>query len=1232
MTPFLPPGLIALHSNRTEMLAETVFAWLRAHPLGPLEQEVVLVQSNGMAEWFKMALARQQGVCAAMRVELPGRFLWRTYRQVLGKGNVPFQSPLDKAALTWRLVRQLPELAYTPGFEPIAGFLQGGSDAGRLLQLATRLADLLDQYQVYRPDWLGDWERGVDTLAAPGRPSLAMPDDQRWQPLLWRQLLASLDARERSTIRPHIHQQALQVLLNQQEGAGALAQPVARRVVLFGMAQVPLPVLETLAALAGHTQVLLAVPNPCRFHWADTLDGRELLQFERRRQPLRGGRDLAALPLEAMHAHAHPLLAAWGRQGRDFVRQLDAFDDAQQAQQRFALPRIDLFGEDAEADGGPGQPLLAQVQQRIRDLVPLAEHPPHTADAADRSVVFHTAHSAVREIEVLHDQLLLLLADPPGGTPLQPRDIVVMVPDIATQAAAIRAIFGQYPRHDARFIPFDIADLQARQSIALVGALEWLLRLPQERCRLSALRDLLEVPAVAARFGVADDALPRLSQWMAGAGIRWGLNAEQRTGLGLDACGAHNTADFGLRRMLLGYASSATGFGGIEPYAEVGGLEAELAGALAQLLHRLERWRAEVAEPATPSEWAQRGRALLADLFSATDESEREVLAALDGALAQWLDACAQARFGEAVPLDVAREAWLSLLEEPSLDKRFRAGGVTFCTLLPMRAIPFEVVCLLGMNDGDYPRRTPRSDFDLMALPGQARPGDRSRQSDDRQLMLEALLSARRVLYLSWCGRSVHDHSAQPPSVLVSQLRDYLAAGWQGDVLGQRTTEHPLQPFSRRYFEGHASLCTHAREWRTAHGADLPDTGEAAPLQDLPAGAAMPPPASAAAAALAARAPLTVTQLAAFLRHPVRTFFRERLGVVFDAALEEDLDDEAFGLQGLEEYGVVRSMVDKVLADLARRGEGGALQAEPVAAAVSLRLGQLQRAGRLPLGGFAERTQQQLQGVLLPMLQAWQALQQRYPCKEPRASLRATGSSPGDMDVPTPEGGEASGIHLEDWLESLRSRAGTGTGTDADADADLDANTDEGMNADAAPDTGRTVWLELVPSRLLGKDLSKGPVVRPDMLLPAWVRSLAAAASGVEAPGVLVGRDATLHLPALDADEARQQLAQLLQVWQQGMQAPLPLALRTGLAWVQDGNAAAMQAYEGGWNSEGENADPCLARIYPDFEALSADDRMDALAQLVCAPLARWASSQVRATVHVPATEAAAEPEKMDAA
>ena len=143
----------------------------------------------------------------------------------------------------------------------------------------------------------------------------------------------------------------------------------------------------------------------------------------------------------------------------------------------------------------------------------------------------------------------------------------------------------------------------------------------------------------------------------------------------------------------------------------------------------------------------------------------------------------------------------MEAMDVPKLNQRFQAGGVTFCTLMPMRAIPFEVVCLLGMNDGEYPRRSMRSDFDLMGLPGTARPGDRSRRDDDRQLMLEALLSARRLFYVSWCGRSVRDNSEQPPSVLVSQLRDYLNVGWGQKVVSDRTTHHPLQPFSRRYFE-----------------------------------------------------------------------------------------------------------------------------------------------------------------------------------------------------------------------------------------------------------------------------------------------------------------------------------------------------------------------------------------------------------------------------------------------
>lgn len=1203
MTTLIQPGLLTLHSHRAERLAETVLAWLAANPLAPLEEEVILVQSNGMAEWLKMTLAQRAGVCAATRVELPGRFMWRTYRQVLGADAVSSHIPLDKTGLTWRLMRLLPTLLAEPGFEPVAGFLRP-HEPDRLYQLAARLADLFDQYQVYRADWLDDWEAGRDHLRVPGRPDLALPADQRWQPALWRALIQELDEAERACIRPRLHGRVVAAL----EQGEPLSRPVARRVVLFGMTHVPLATMELLAALSGHSQVMLAVPNPCRYHWADIMDGRELLRSTWRRLPLRGERDLSAVPLESMHAHAHPLLAAWGRQGRDFVRQLDAFEEDRLARQ-MSLPRIDLFDE---AD--PEQPtLLEQVQQRVRDLVPLAEHPDARIPASDRSIVFHVAHSAQREVEVLHDQLLQLFADSAAeGHPVQPRDVVVMVPDVEVMAPAIRAVFGQHSRHDPRHIPFDIADLSTRASSPLVAALEWLLRLPQQRSRLSELRDLIDVPAVARRFGIDPEAQPRLAQWMSGAGIRWGLHAAQREALDLAACGEQNTAWFGLRRMLLGYASGAGRldgaaglddapvFAGIEPYDEVGGLEAELAGALAALLDALLVWWAAAREDAPPTIWAERARALLASVFAAADEADRHTLTALEEALSTWQTACDEAGFAEPVSLDVMREAWLGALDAPALNKRFRAGGVTFCTLMPMRAIPFQVVCLLGMNDGDYPRRAPRSDFDLMGLPGQVRPGDRSRRDDDRQLMLEAVLSARRMLYVSWTGRSVRDNTEQPPSVLVSQLRDYLGAGWLAEeeadlvarrqLLRDRTTEHPLQPFSRRYFEVDSPLFTHAREWRAAHDAplamdELPGPGVA---EDGPSDQTVD--ASAMAAAPAApipplppfepdpHVPLTLAQLTSFIRRPVGTFFRQRLNVVFDELADLGEDEETFALDGLENHQLADGLLKDVVVEVgAARGEAAAVM---LAARVDAQIARIRRAGRLPMGGLGERQAAALRDQVLPALAAWYALREAWSEPAPRQRVQV----------------EHHGVVLADWLDQLHHLG---------AHPEVSA-----VHGAAAPDEPvHAAWLALDPGRLMD-DIEKGPP-RAKKLLGGWVRSLAAAACGVHLGGRLVGSDATVFIHPMRTDQARADLVALIDLWREGLSAPLPAALETGLAEVSD-KGKAQEAYEGAKFRRGEvEQDPCLARLFPDYDTLSSDPRYETVCEALYRRLADWVTDHV---------------------
>jgi exodeoxyribonuclease V gamma subunit len=1143
MTTTITPGFLVLHGNRAELLGEAVFEWLRRQPLGPLEEEIFLVQSNGVAEWLKMTLAEANGICAATRVELPGRFLWRSYRQLLGREAVPAQSRLDKLPLTWSLMRLLPDLLDRPVFEPLAGFLRlGGME--RRLQLASALADLFDQYQVYRSDWLEAWGQGRDVLprlvGESADAAMALPPDQAWQAALWRELLVPLNPAERAGSRPQLHQRFVAAV----QGGQAPISPLARRVILFGMSHVPMQTLQALAALSEHCQVVLAIPNPCRYHWADIMDGRELLRSERRRQPLRQGVDLAALSLEDMHAHAHPLLASWGRQGRDFVRQLDQFDDVSQAQERFQVSKIDLFDE------APGDSLLSQVQAHIRDLLPLAEHPRPALAAADRSIVFHIAHSAQREVEILHDQLLTLLAEAEGA--LAPRDIVVMVPDIESFAPAIRSVFGQFGfgarSSDKRFIPYDIADLKERANNPLAVALEWLLRLPQQRCRLSELQALLEVPAIAARFGLAPEDLPRLNQWMAGAGIRWGLDAAQRADMGLAACGEQNSLVFGLRRILLGYgAGEGPAFQGIQPYAEVGGLSAGLAGSLADLAAALDAWWAGVATPATPAVWAERCRQLMSDFFAASHEVESLTLAAAAAALNSWLEVCALAGFEAEIELAVVREAWLEGLDAPTLNRRFKAGGVTFCSLMPMRAVPFEVVCLLGMNDGDYPRRASRNDFDLMGLAGLARPGDRSRRDDDRQLMLEALLSARAKLYISWSGRSVRDNSEQPPSVLVSQLRDYLSSGWGEAVLKPLTTEHPLQPFSRRYFETADGLFTHAREWRDAHVAQALEPGLA-----IPVSAEAPPL-------------LSVSALLAFLRNPVKAFFKQRLLVQFDSQELSAEDDEAFSVAGLQEYVILRELLDELLVGL----EAAPDLPDRVAAYTA----RLRRAGRLPMAEQGLRVERKLVATLAPMLQAWLQLRAQYPLAAPKELLRYP------FDAPL----------FEDWLADVQCQESG----------------------------GQRVWFELTTSSLCLNEKARS--VRPERVLEAWLRLLTASACGVALRGVLVGKDATVTLEPLPQAQAQALLGDLLAAWQEGMDstgAPLPLALSTGLALVS-GKGDMAVVYEGGaFRNAAEGDEPCLARLFPDFAALSADGRFERLAQRLYGPLYDWVQRSAKLDLH----------------
>ncbi|MEJ8840160.1 exodeoxyribonuclease V subunit gamma [Ramlibacter sp. AN1133] len=1128
----LPPGFMVVHGNHPEALRDLMVAWMARHPLAPLEDELVLVQSNGVAQWLKLSLAGDPGqggigVAAALRTELPAHALWGAYRAVLGPDAVPRESALDESRLVWRLMRLLPALLDEPEFEPLRGFLHDDADRRKLHQLALRVADLLDQYQVYRADWLARWAKGdaVLTLARDGREA-PVPDTLRWQPRLWQALLADVGAEGAAGGRAEVHRRFLAAVEDRQ---GARPVGLPRRISVFGISSLPRQSLDALAALARFSQVLLFVHNPSEHDWSGIVAAQDAMR-RRRHQPrpgLRGEPDS-----QALHLQTQPLLAAWGKQGRDFIGLLEEYDRPDTYRQRFGEigQRIDLFARTG------ADTLLRQLQDDILDLRPLAETQarwPAVDPARDTSIAFHVTHGPQREVEVLHDQLLAAFA---ADASLRPRDVIVMVPDVSTYAPHIRAVFGLADDQDARRIPFNVADQAQRQQDPLLGALEKLLNLPRERVAVSEVLDLLDVPAVRARFDIAEDDLPLLHSWIAAARIRWGLHAQHRASLGLPPGMEQNSWRFGLRRMLLGYAvGEGEAWNGIEPLAEVGGLAAALLGPLVRLVETLEAHWQVLDQPAPPAQWVARLQQLLDDFFSAPEGSvDGLTLLRAQSALDDWQVACEDARLAQPLPLSVVREHWLQSLEPPGLRQPFFAGGVTFASLMPMRAIPFRRIALLGMNDGDYPRSRPPMDFDLMAQ--EHRSGDRSRREDDRYLFLEALLSAREHLHVSWVGRSIHDNEERPPSVLVAQLRDHLAAGWRlkdakadksgRELVAALTVEHRLQPFHPAYFDGtDPRLFSYASEWR-------------APLQAPGARANAP-----ALEAPQAQATLTLAMLGRFVKNPVRAFFEHRLAVRF---ADEDVaaqDQEPFGLDGLENW----SLQDELI-----RVQRSAVDAGlPREAALQSRLARFAARGELPHGAFSEQVAAQLAQPMDKLFARYGQLLQDWPRVLPDAPL-AFADERGQPD-----------LLFEDWLGDLRASA-----------------------------DGARCRLVLESSGLV-----KDRRWRYARLLPHWVAHVAGHLEGQALTTVIVSKagSATLHPIAHEAALAWWQ--ELLAAWREGMRRPLPFCVDSAAAWLRFAAPEKGESSEDRARAEARKChesecarDAYLARAFPDFEALDRDE------------------------------------------
>ncbi|HHW7616800.1 TPA: exodeoxyribonuclease V subunit gamma [Escherichia coli] len=884
------------HSNRLDVLEALMeFIVERERLDDPFEPEMILVQSTGMAQWLQMTLSQKFGIAANIDFPLPASFIWDMFVRVLPE--IPKESAFNKQSMSWKLMTLLPQLLDREDFTLLRHYLTDDSDKRKLFQLSSKAADLFDQYLVYRPEWLAQWETGhlVEGLG----------EAQAWQAPLWKALVEyTHELGQPRWHRANLYQRFIETL----ESATTCPPGLPSRVFICGISALPPVYLQALQALGKHIEIHLLFTNPCRYYWGDIKDPAYLAKlltrqrrhsFEDRELPLfRDSENAGQLfNSDGEQDVGNPLLASWGKLGRDYIYLLSDLESSQE---------LDVF-----VDVTPDN-LLHNIQSDILELenravagVNIEEFSrsdnKRPLDPLDSSITFHVCHSPQREVEVLHDRLLAMLEEDPT---LTPRDIIVMVADIDSYSPFIQAVFGSAPAD--RYLPYAISDRRARQSHPVLEAFISLLSLPDSRFVSEDVLALLDVPVLAARFDITEEGLRYLRQWVNESGIRWGIDDDNVRELELPTTGQH-TWRFGLTRMLLGYAmESAQGeWQSVLPYDESSGLIAELVGHLASLLMQLNIWRRGLAQERPLEEWLPVCRDMLNAFFLPDAETE----AAMTLIEQQWQAIIAEglgAQYGDAVPLSLLRDELAQRLDQERISQRFLAGPVNICTLMPMRSIPFKVVCLLGMNDGVYPRQLAPLGFDLMSQ--KPKRGDRSRRDDDRYLFLEALISAQQKLYISYIGRSIQDNSERFPSVLVQELIDYIGQSHYlpGDealncdesearVKAHLTCLHTRMPFDPQNYQP-GERQSYAREWLPA--ASQAGKAHSEFVQPLPF-------------TLPETVPLETLQR--FWAHPVRAFFQMRLQVNFRTEDSEIPDTEPFILEGLSRYQINQQLLNALV-------------------------------------------------------------------------------------------------------------------------------------------------------------------------------------------------------------------------------------------------------------------------------------------------------------------------------
>lgn len=844
-------------SNRLENLVSVLDVLMQATPkASALAPDTVLVQHPGMQHWLSMALAEKPTRHISMNIDypLPVRFFWDLIRALIGPDKVPQRSNYTREILVWRIdhLLGLPEIMNHADMAEPTGYWQKQSahlQASRRFQLAEELADLFEQYLMYRPEWILEWEAGKTP---------------HWQAFLWQQLVAQ---------DPN-HPLALltQAMKLTKRSSNALPS----HFFVFGVNTLAPLWLDFLSRVADEHDVDIhfLYLNPSAEYWDDLKPEAFHISQQLKLAGTTGRADWIDLTpqntdMPAFFEASNPLLTQLGQQGQAFVRLLSE------------QPQI----ETAAFSQNESTTVLAAIQNGVLAATKQTKAKPLKADS---SLQISVAHTAFREVQGLRDWLLHRFNN---DTTLTPKDVLVMCPNVEEYAPFIQAVFlNTDPNSDTPSLPCSIADRHLKHADPTVAVFLELLTLPDARFSATQLMNWLKTPAIADKFEFSNADLRLLTHWVSQANIHWGFDQAHKTQW-LEHSTQHFTWAQGLERLLVGFAyGDGTDYvNGIALLDEVEGENAVLLGKFIHLLNTLKNTRSTLTQARTPNEWQRYLTEHMTQALLSEADDFQNSQHTLMSAINNFTDFANSAQLeNELIELSVVRYVLDHAFSgaHPT-SSQFMTGQITVCSMVPMRSIPFKVIAVLGLNDGAFPRLRQPLGFDLMAEQP-PKLGDRSRRGDDRYLFLEAILSAREALYLSYEGFDHADGSEKPPSLVISELTQYLKQTHQLDA-PDVTQTLALHPSSAKNYQGNQP--SFEQPW-SMNEVDESTYTEALNEREEPT-------------------QWQVSQWAQFFAHPAEFFAKHRLGVYFIEPTDTNLeDDEPFEIDNLKRYVIQSELIE----------------------------------------------------------------------------------------------------------------------------------------------------------------------------------------------------------------------------------------------------------------------------------------------------------------------------------